>query len=207
MTRNENARSNGKVTVQANEDISQITFKCVGGYGRPAIILHVARASQSNRDHAMFHGFIQRIRDAAAGKSIADGFEAMQKLVDHYETGTVEWSPAPARGPALAEMLVQALSALYPAKTVEQLTAYVEAKKASGQRKLAADPKVAAKIAELFGAKEDGFDLESDLDTFTAETGPEALDDDGEEEIVEDDGEGLDAATEDLERMANAERL
>ena len=65
--------------------------------------LKLKEVSIPNLLRAQVHGFVQRISDAAAmardSKTGASAtpqqkFEAMQRLVEHYQSGSSEWSPA-----------------------------------------------------------------------------------------------------------------
>lgn len=64
------------------------------------VTLDLTRTSQAVKDHAMLHGLVQRVSDAAAipcstvtGKSAspAEKFAAISALVGWYNSGTVEW--------------------------------------------------------------------------------------------------------------------
>lgn len=69
--------------------------------GAGTLTLDTAAISEANRTRAMLHGMVQRISDAAAisrdsetGKSASpqEKYDSMASLVDHYLTGTDEWS-------------------------------------------------------------------------------------------------------------------
>lgn len=71
--------------------------------GAGDLVLDLAKVNSANRARAELHGFVQRISDAAAmardSKTGASAtpqqkFEAMKRLVEHYESGSEEWSPA-----------------------------------------------------------------------------------------------------------------
>ena len=76
-----------------------------------------AKASAENRARAMMHGFKQRIIDAAALEAGADGkvdvaakFSEMKRIVDHLESGAVEWNVKTADGErGSASLVSQAL--------------------------------------------------------------------------------------------------
>lgn len=66
-----------------------------------------AKASDANRDYAEYHGWKQRLSDAAAlgrnpetgqSASPADKLAAIQALATHYMSGSADWSPARAEG-------------------------------------------------------------------------------------------------------------
>lgn len=71
--------------------------------GAGALALDLSKVSEANRQRAALHGLVQRVSDAAAmqrdsktGASATpqEKFEAMRRLVEHYESGSGEWSPA-----------------------------------------------------------------------------------------------------------------
>lgn len=78
--------------------------------GLEPVIFDPATASAQNRNYAMMHGFLQRIGDnAAISKTAENNYtvteamrrEAVLELVEHYRSGSVEWSvKAKAKGPA-----------------------------------------------------------------------------------------------------------
>lgn len=78
--------------------------------GLDPVIFDTTVVSAANRDYAMLHGFAARIGDnAAIQKSAENNYtvteamrrEAVMELVDHYRSGSVEWSPrAKAKGPS-----------------------------------------------------------------------------------------------------------
>lgn len=71
--------------------------------GAGELVLDVAKVHAANRARAEMHGFVQRISDAAAmardsktGASATpqEKYEAMKRLVEHYQGGSEDWSPA-----------------------------------------------------------------------------------------------------------------
>lgn len=130
--------------------------------GAGELRLDMAKVAESNRTRAMGHGFVQRVSDAAAiardtktGASATpqEKLAAMQRLVEHYESGAVEWSPARAEGagrePSGAADLRAALAELYPTKTAERLVEYVKGLKQEERMALANSPKVKVVIDRL----------------------------------------------------------
>ena len=96
------AKSNSVIT--AKPDKQGITFTVLGVGD---IVLGFDQLSASVRQRAMVHGLTQRISDAAAipfnkeenrYATPQEKFEAMQALVEHYHTGTEEWSRTRAAG-------------------------------------------------------------------------------------------------------------
>ena len=70
--------------------------------GLPPVLFDTSMVTAANRDYAMLHGFAARIGDNAALSKLAEnGFvvtearrrEAVMELVDHYRSGSIEWSP------------------------------------------------------------------------------------------------------------------
>jgi hypothetical protein len=75
--------------------------------GAGEVIFDLDKWSMENRSRAMYHGAEQRGRDAAAllrntdtGKSASpqDKLNAIQRLADHYNSGTTEWNIKVAAG-------------------------------------------------------------------------------------------------------------
>lgn len=130
---NTKAKSNSiiKYTYDA---VSRVITYTVLGVGN--IELHLDAVSPENRDYAGVHGFGQRIPDAAAiprnpetGKSASpqEKFDAMVRLVEHYESGTSEWSRVRESGEgANRGQLFRALQIIYPARTPEQIRAVMD---------------------------------------------------------------------------------
>ena len=70
--------------------------------GLDPVVFDTGVVSAENRQYAMLHGFAARIGDnAAIQKSAENGFkvteamrrEAVLELVEHYRSGSKEWSP------------------------------------------------------------------------------------------------------------------
>lgn len=68
--------------------------------GAGFVDFNLSKVSPENRDYAAIHGFIQRISDGAAmsrdprdgsAASPADKLAAMERIVEHYESGSAEW--------------------------------------------------------------------------------------------------------------------
>jgi hypothetical protein len=157
----ERVRANGKVYVTINRDVGEIVFDLKRAMTKP-IVFHVNRVAQAHHVNAEYHGWVQRIRDKAAGKGPDEAQALLQGVVDHYESGTAEWDMRPTRGPGLEDMLIAALVAL-KGKSEAVVRAYVEGKSAAVQRKIAAQQDVATKMAELFGSDEE-IDIDAELD-------------------------------------------
>lgn len=94
---NERKRTNAVVTVTYTDD-GKMLFD-VAGY--KVITFDPSKASAECRTEAMFHGFEQRLRDAAAIQrddetglpaTPADKGARIERLRDHYESGATEWA-------------------------------------------------------------------------------------------------------------------
>lgn len=111
--------------------------------GAGALTLDVSKVNQVNKERAMLHGFVQRISDAAAmardsktGASATpqEKFAAMQRLVEHYQSGSEGWSPARSsegvgrpKGESANVKLLRAALALYnPQKDAETIEKFVK---------------------------------------------------------------------------------
>ena len=90
-------KSNSVVTVQQLDE-TKLQFSVVGA---GSIVFDTSTAHPRLAQRAALHGWKQRISDAAAiprdtetGKSASpeEKFTAMQALVEHYMTGTDQWS-------------------------------------------------------------------------------------------------------------------
>lgn len=99
-------KSNSVVTTQLLPD-GRLEFTVLkgsaDGLASVTFTFDPAKASEANRQRAMVGGFNQRIvnmaalpRDTKTGRSAspADKAAAMRKMVEHLESGTVDWSPA-----------------------------------------------------------------------------------------------------------------
>lgn len=101
------AKSNSIITAQpaVNEDgVSVIKFTVLGVGD---ITLDTGKLHDTVRTRAVVHGLTQRISDAAAipfnkeenrYATPQEKYEAMRALVEHYHTGTEEWSRTRAAG-------------------------------------------------------------------------------------------------------------
>lgn len=111
--------------------------------GAGELALDVAKVHVANRARAELHGFVQRISDAAAmardsktGASATpqEKFEAMKRLVEHYQSGSEEWSPArsvegvgrPRAENPQARLLKAALAIFNPQKDQETIEKFVK---------------------------------------------------------------------------------
>jgi hypothetical protein len=95
-------RANSVVSVAING--GSMVFSVLG---MPDLILNTEKLHSDIRERAMFHGFKQRVSDAAAipadmqtGKpaSPSEKWEAMKAIVDHLNSGASEWNIKRAEG-------------------------------------------------------------------------------------------------------------
>lgn len=110
-----------------------ITFT-VPGVSEP-LVLNLDSVSAACREYAQYHGFGQRIGDAAAMERAARGgksatpqekWDAMSALVGHYNSGAEGWSPKAADRIGSDELLLaRALGVVRTDRTPEQIRAYV----------------------------------------------------------------------------------
>lgn len=140
------AKSNSVITTEV--DGSRITFN-VQGAGSLELDMEVCSESVLNR--ATVHGLKQRISDAAAlardtktGRSAtpAEKFAAMQELVLHYMSGTSEWSTRREGAGSQGGILLQALCAMRPDKSADDVRAFLQGISKSDQVRLLNSEKV-----------------------------------------------------------------
>lgn len=153
---NTKAKSNSVITHDVDTLKSIVTFNVLGV---GSLSIDFVNVSQENKHQAMIHGFIQRISDAAAisrdtetgqPATAQEKFDAMKKLVGHYESGTSEWSRVAAAGEGKSGgLLLQALIALSPSKTREELVTWMKGKTKAQLSALRAEPRIAAEIARI----------------------------------------------------------
>lgn len=151
-------KSNSVVThdvAQADAGNVEITFRVLGA---GAVTLQMVRMSEVNVNRAAVHGMIQRISDRAAiGRDPETGasatpqekLAAMQALVDHYHTGTSEWSMVAKGEGAQRGLLFQALCIAYPNRKPEEIREWLGKRSKAEQAKLRQSEKIAVIIAEL----------------------------------------------------------
>jgi hypothetical protein len=138
------AKSNSVVTTQWSGDILTINVLGAGEAGadgvREALGLMFDRsaAHAALRDRAEQHGWTQRIVDAAAisadpktGKvDPLAKYEAMEKVIKHYESGSADWRLATSAGAGEGTMLLRALCMVKPEKSEEQIRKFLDSRTA-----------------------------------------------------------------------------
>ena len=111
-----------------------VTFTFEGGL--EPIVLSMSQVNPANATYAMLHGFAARIGDnAAIQKSAENNYtvtetmrrEAVSELVDHYASGSADWSP---KAKAKAEKLNPHIMAIAQKRncTYEEAQAWFNAK-------------------------------------------------------------------------------
>lgn len=115
--------------------------------GAGTLALDLSKCSEKVRERAAVHGMVQRVSDAAAmarnsktgaSASPQEKFEAMSRLVEHYQSGAEGWSPTRAEGGARGvkvnpqkALLVRALSIHAPEKGAEVIEKFVSERNAA----------------------------------------------------------------------------
>jgi hypothetical protein len=126
-------------------------------------------------EQAVMHGLKQKLVDAAAmsrnpangaSATVDDKFAAVKAVYERIIAG--EWNANREGSGGSGSLLLRALIELYPAKTREELVAWLDGKSAKEQAALRATPKVAAIIERIKAASakptDDAADLLADLE-------------------------------------------
>jgi len=126
-------RAGSVITHRWDEENPNLLTFVVAGAGE--ITLDLSKASRENLARFARHGALQRVNDAAAkSRGAADGkpaspeakLAAMQRLVDHYNSGAETWGPEREdRGPGLNLTLIAAVAEATK-RTPEEVRALVE---------------------------------------------------------------------------------
>jgi hypothetical protein len=170
-------KSNSVITHKVEGEVITFAVKDVG-----ELMFDTTKVSEAVGNRAKIHGLIQRVSDAAAmSRAAADGelipvaelnkrkFEAMRKLVEHYESGTEEWTLRSAGGGGTGEgILIQALALMYPEKTREALSAFVGKLKPVERTKLLNSDKVRPFAEQIRAELAKGIDAEEMLGALEA---------------------------------------
>lgn len=150
-------KSNSVITHEVFQDSGVIKFTVIGA---GVIEFNTNNASAECKLHARVHGFIQRISDAAAISRNPDTgapatpqekFDAMSKLVAHYESGTSEWTRVRAAGEGQSGgLLFRALCIMSAeTKSPEEIKTWMSTKTKAQLAALRATERVATIIATL----------------------------------------------------------
>ena len=160
-------KSNSVITTAIDTAARTLTFSVIGA---GEIVLDLNRVHVANVDYAAFHGFKQRIADKAAlprdettGKpaSPGDKYEAMRELAEHFMSGSADWSTRREGGINEGGLLFRALTELYPAKTPEEIKAFLGGKTAKEKAGILASEKVAPVANRIRAEAGKGIDAES----------------------------------------------
>lgn len=147
-----------------------ITFT-VPGVSEP-LVLNLDSVSEACRTYAGYHGFGQRVGDAAAMERAARGgksataqekWDAMAALVNHYNSGAEGWSPKAADRIGSDELLLaRALSVVKPDKDPAVIRSYVSGlTKAQRTALMTQDARVKAAVESLQAETVKDIDTES----------------------------------------------
>ena len=182
-------RENSVITTQVEDNgpggLPVIRFDVLGA---GTLELNVADLADSIMNHAIVHGMVQRISDAAAIGFLKDEnryatakekYDSMQELVDYYAGGATEWSRKRTGGDGGSGITLHAVAAvqgLSPADMrarIDQLAEKRGIKPAALLRKLAESEVVAREIARIRSERAgDGLDAD-DLLAEMADEGTE----------------------------------
>lgn len=148
------AKSNSIITARPDSEAGIITFTVLGVGD---IVLDINKAHADLIHRAMLHGFTQRVSDAAAiprntetGLSATpqDKYNAMAALVDHYNSGSPEWSRARTAGGARVDGDTQlGIAAIAEFQGVEVADMRERIKNIAAGRELSVKDYVAAVVA------------------------------------------------------------
>lgn len=149
-------KSNSVLTHVVDSARRFVTFKVLGA-GETTLDM---RALHENvKERAELHGMVQRCSDGAAiardpetglPATPADKLARVKRLVEHYNSGTHEWSlNRVGDGTIQAGYLLQALCIMYPKLTPEQVRNWLGDMNRATQAELRKHPKVADIIDEI----------------------------------------------------------
>jgi len=127
------------------------------------VTLDVGNVSSDIYNRAALHGLIQRVSDAAAisrdpatGKPAtpADKLAAMKAIVDHYNSGTSEWSRRrEGGGGETGGLLYLALARAYPGKHPDELREFVKARSSAERNALLISEKLKPHVDAIRAAR------------------------------------------------------
>lgn len=122
------------------------------------LVIQLRDMSEAIMEQALLHGLKQKLVDAAAisrnpdtGRSATtdDKFAAVKEVYDRLLSGQWNKGREGGSGAGNGGLLFRALVIMYPAKTPEQLRAYLDGLDDKQQAALRKNPKVAPIIAEI----------------------------------------------------------
>ena len=183
-------RANSVIATQWNG--SMFSVHVMNGDKLLARGFDITQASRECREQAERHGWEQRIRDAAAmsrdtatGQSASpeDKFNAMCELIDHYESGAVEWRLAGGGGQSQGGLLLKALMRYQPEKSEDSIRKFLESKDAKFKARLLASDKIRPIADEIRAEAGRGIETDDLLSDFGAEGGDETANGAGGSEV------------------------
>jgi hypothetical protein len=168
----EKKRREGSIITVTNDESAGVQMFNVQGCDT-LYLYHTAQPdgpvglSDSVKSHAAFHGMEQRVRDAGAlgwneeAKRYATPQEkhaAMKVLVDHYNSGTVDWNVK--GGVSESGLLFRVLMREKPERDANQVKAFIKAQDAATRRKLLDSDRLIEIVRAI--RKEDGSQFDAD---------------------------------------------
>ena len=160
-----------RIGIEINHSVGEIAFTLAG----KTLLFHADRAPGTQRQAAMF-GWSRKIsNEAAMSRSVETGLpasneeklEAMAAMIAHLESGTDAWSPARTGARASTadlSLLVTALMELQPARSRDELTAWVKSKEPAARSALMLNAKVKPIVDRLRAALASDIDADALLD-------------------------------------------
>jgi hypothetical protein len=168
-------RANSVVSVTREGDLIHVDV-----LGQPRLTVDTKKVSRENREYAAFHGFKQRLVDAAAiavdefGKTAtpAEKYAAVAKIAEHLNSGTPDWNMTKGEGGQVGGVTIKAVAAIQGVEVDvmrERIDELAEKKGLTSKAilaQLAKSPDVIRKIAELRAAASpvDADDLMAELE-------------------------------------------
>lgn len=157
MAKANDIKNTPAVSCEINTGAETITLTFSNGRD---LVLRLSSLSADIATQAMYHGFKQKLVDAAAigrdpdtGRSatIDDKYDAVREVYDRLLSG--EWNKTREGGTATGGVMLRALMMAYPSKTKEQLTEYLKGKSAAEKAALKLVPKIASAIDTIMATK------------------------------------------------------
>lgn len=151
---NATKKTNSVITHSVDETGMIITFNVVGA---GEVVLDMGKLSLPIMEKAAQHGIIQRISDRAAiprsketglPATPAEKLDAMQTLVEHYMTGTEEWTLTGNAEPR-GGMLYRAMRRIFPDKPEAELKTWLASKSNVEKKALAKTDRVKEEIVKI----------------------------------------------------------
>ena len=157
------AKSNSVITTRIEG--SRIFFTVLGA---GELVLDMSKMHEAMRMQACGHGMIQRVSDGAAipcdpetglPATPQEKFDAMKRLVDHYESGTDQWRLVVAAGERSGGLLFEALRRERPDADAETLRTFIKGLSKADQAALLASEELAPHVTAIRAAAGKGRDV------------------------------------------------